>query len=136
MKPKAKRQHPLQWILEPLEAEPSFFQKHMFGCQAAYLHGRLFLVLAAKQEPWDGLLVCTSHDFHAELMGEYPGLQPHPVLPKWLYLAQSSSEFEETAQQLVLQVLKNDMRMGVEPAVRGRKGPNKPKKKTKKTEHL
>ena len=112
---KAKRQHPLQWILEPLEVEPSFFQKHMFGCQAAYLYGRLVLVLAAKQEPWNGLMVCTSREHHSALLAEYPGLQAHPVLPKWLYLTKSSNEFEETAQQLVLQTLKNDKRIGVEP---------------------
>jgi len=129
MKSKAQRRHPLQWILEPLAGEPSFFQKHMFGCQAAYLYGRLFLVLAAKDEPWNGLLVCTSHEFQAGLMVEYPELQPHPVLPKWLYLSQASSEFEETVQQLVVQVLKNDTRMGVEPAVHGRKGPKKSKQK-------
>jgi hypothetical protein len=60
-------------------------------------------------------LVCTSREYHSELVTEYPGLQPHPVLPKWLYLAQSSNEFEETAQQIVLQTMKNDKRIGVEP---------------------
>jgi hypothetical protein len=114
MKSKAKRQHPLQWILEPAESEPSFFQKHMFGCQAAYLFGRLMLVLAAKEEPWNGLLVCTSREHHSALIEKYPSLQPHPVLPKWLYLAQSCDEFEETAQRLVEHAMKNDARIGVE----------------------
>jgi hypothetical protein len=123
MKSKATRRHPLQWILEPMEAEPSFFQKHMFGCQAAYLYGRLVLVLADKEEPWNGLLVCTSREYHSALVTEYPGLQPHPVLPKWLYLTQSSTEFEETAQQLVLKTLKNDRRIGVEPGGGKRKKP-------------
>jgi len=132
MKSKTKRQHPLQWILEPLESEASFFQKHMFGCQAAYIYGRLFLVLADKDEPWYGLLVCTSHEFHADLMHEHPGLHPHPVLPKWLYLSRWIGDFEETAQQLVLQVLKNDGRIGVEPSARGRKRPRKAKNR----EHL
>ena len=87
----------------------------MFGCQAAYLFGRLVLVLADKEEPWNGLLVCTSREFHSALIGEYPSLQPHPVLPKWLYLPQSCDGFEETAPQLVLAALKNDPRIGVEP---------------------
>jgi len=121
MKSKIKHPHPLQWVLEPLEGEPSFFQKHMFGCQAAYLFGRLVLVLAAKEEPWNGVLVCTSREFHSALIGEHPSLQPHSVLPKWLYLAQSTDGFEETAQQLVLQVLSNDPRIGVEPRAGKRK---------------
>jgi hypothetical protein len=121
MKSKVARQHPLQWILEPLKVEPSFFQKQMFGCQAAYLFGRLVLVLAASEEPWNGLLVCTSREFHSELIREYPDMQPHPVLGKWLYLPQLSDGFEETAQKLVLQVVKNDQRIGVEPAANKRK---------------
>lgn len=121
MKSKVKRPHPLHWILEPVEGEPSFFQKPMFGCQAAYLYGRLVLVLAAHEEPWNGLLVCTSREFHSALMDDFPGLQPHPVLPKWLYLAQSCDGFEETAQRLALQALKNDARIGVEPGSGNRK---------------
>jgi hypothetical protein len=122
MKTKVKREPPFQWLLEPAEAEPSFFQKPMFGCQAVYLFGRLVLVLAAdKEEPWNGLLVCTSREFHSVLIGEYPALQPHPVLGKWLYLAQAHDGFEETAQQLVHQIVKNDPRIGVEPGVRRRK---------------
>src|ERR1017187_2595150 len=102
MRSKITRQHPFQWLLESVEAEPSFFQKPMFGCQAVYLFGRLVLVLAAdKEKPWNGLLVCTSHEFHFVLIGEHPSLRPHPVLGKWLYLAQAHDSFEETAQQLV-----------------------------------
>ena len=121
MKSKEKRRHPLQWILEPMEDEASFFQKHMFGCQAAYLYGRLVLVLAAKEEPWNGLLVCTSREFHSTLIDEHPGLQPHPLLSKWLYLAQACDGFEETAQQLVVQALKKDARIGVDPGAAKRK---------------
>ena len=119
------RHHPLQWIFEPLETEPSFFQKPMFGCQAAYLFGRLVLVLAAKEEPWKGLLVCTSHEFHATLIAEYPKLRPHPILPKWLYLPQASDGFEEAAQELAFQSLRSDPRIGVEPTARKRKRPSK-----------
>jgi hypothetical protein len=119
------RQHPLQWIFEPLETEPSFFQKPMFGCQAAYLFGKLVLVLAAKEEPWNGLLVCTSREFHATLIAEYPELRPHPILPKWLYLPQACDEFEESARELALHALKNDSRIGVEPSVHKRKRPSR-----------
>jgi hypothetical protein len=93
----------------------------MFGCQAAYVFGKLVLVLAAKKEPWNGLLVCTSREFHATLIAEYPELRPHPVLSKWLYLPQATDGFEETATELALQALKDNPRIGVEPSVRKRK---------------
>ena len=108
------------WV-KPVEAEPSFVQKKMFGCQAVYLFGKLVLVLAAKEEPWNGLLVCTSREFHPLLIVEYPCLQPHPILRKWLYLTQNYDGFEEAAQKLVLQAMKNDPRIGVEPGMRKRK---------------
>jgi len=67
----------------------------MFGCPAVYLVGKLVLVLGAdKEEAWNGLLVCTSREFHSVLVREYPGLQHHPVLGKWLYLAQAHDSFE------------------------------------------
>lgn len=60
-------------------------------------------------------MVCTSQEFHSSLIDEYPCLRPHPVLGKWLYLPQTDISFEEQASKLVLQVLENDSRMGVEP---------------------
>ena len=125
IKSKIKRRHPLQWIFEPLETEPSFFQKHMFGCQAAYLFGKLMLLLAAGDEPWNGLLVCTFREFHSGLVRDFPSLQPHPVLPKWLYVSQTSDGFEETAQGVAHQARKNDPRIGVEPKSKKRKARRK-----------
>ena len=93
----------------------------MFGCQAVYLFGRLVFVLAAKEEPWNGLLVCTSRDRHSALIGEFPCLRPHSVLGKWLYLAQSDDTFEETSRELVVRAIKNDRRIGVEPRASKRK---------------
>jgi len=93
----------------------------MFGCQAVYLFGKLVLLLAAKEEPWNGLLVCTSREHHAALINDYPSLQPHPVLGKWLYIAQSHAAFEETAQELIARLAENDPRIGVEPKGRKRK---------------
>ena len=122
MKLKRKRQHPFQWLLEPAESEPSFFQKPMFGCQAIYLFGRLVLHLSADTEkPWNGVLVCRSREHHPPPLDDYVALRPHPVLGKWLYLAQAQDGFEETAQQLVEQMFKNDPRIGVEPRTRKRK---------------
>lgn len=111
---KIKKIHPLQWVFESLEDHPSFHQKKMFGCEAAYYRGRLTLVLASGEEPWNGLLVCTSREHHAELLGKFPALRSHPVLGKWLYLSQSDAEFEATALSIVERVRAGDPRIGVE----------------------
>jgi hypothetical protein len=47
-------------------------------------------------------------------------LSPHPILPKWLYLAESTKEFETTAQRLVSLAKARDPRIGVIPAVKKR----------------
>ena len=91
----------------------------MFGCDAAYLDGRLCLVAADRDAPWDGLLVGTSQAHHASLTGDIPNLQPHAVLGKWLYIPQQDESFEAAAQQLVSLTLARDphRRGAVAPAV-------------------
>ncbi|MEI6562228.1 MAG: hypothetical protein WCO68_09120 [Verrucomicrobiota bacterium] len=116
--------HPLDWLLEPLEQHPSYLRRQMFGCEAAYLNGRLMLVLAAGEEPWNGLLVATGREFHAALQSQWEQLQPHSVLGKWLYLSQANPAFEEVATAIVEQVRRGDARIGVEPQ------PRKPKRAT------
>jgi len=116
-----KREHPLQWVVEPLMEQPSYLQRPMFGCVGCYLHGRLMLVLASRREPWQGLLVPTAREHHAALLREEGTLIVHPVLAKWLYLAESSDAFEEVAQRLVAWVLADDPRLGVEPASNSRR---------------
>jgi len=116
-------QHRLQWVVEPLMEQPSYLQKAMFGCLGCYLHGRLMLVLAAHQEPWQGVLVPTAREHHAALLREEGELVVHPVLAKWLYLAESSDVFEAAAQRLVAWVLADDPRVGVEPSA-GSRRPN------------
>ena len=116
LKPKAGSSHPLQWVVEPLEEEPSFIVKAMFGCRGCYLFGRLVLVLASRgREPWTGLLLPTEKKHHASLRREHHGLATHPVLKKWLYLPESKDDFEDAAHALVESVLANDPRIGVEP---------------------
>lgn len=113
-----KPRHPLQWIADQLEEHPTFAQKKMFGCEAIYLHGRQVLLLAASDEPWNGMLVCTSREHHEPLIADFPHLQSHSVLGKWLYISQSHSAFEETALDVGAQALKGDRRLGIEPGTR------------------
>jgi hypothetical protein len=113
-----KKHHPLSWVVEPLIEEPSYLEKPMFGCQAYYLHGRLALVLASKEEPWNGLLIPTDKQFHNSIMNDFNGVVQHPVLKKWLYLSEATKDFETVASDIVEAVRMNDQRVGVEPKER------------------
>lgn len=116
-----RKQHPLQWLVEPLTEETSYVEKPMFGCEACYLHGRLALVLADGDEPWNGLLIPTERDFHGSVIKDFKGVVQHPVLKKWLYVSQSSEDFETIASDIVEAVRMNDPRLGVEPKERALK---------------
>ena len=113
------RPHPLRWVAEPLEEEPSYLEKAMFGCRGCYLHGKLVLVLASREkEPWKGLLVPTEKKHHRSLRDELPDLGAHPMLEKWLYLPENKEDFEDTASRLVDLVKGEDPRIGVLPRPR------------------
>jgi hypothetical protein len=111
----------LLWIFDAFEADSTYLRKQMFGCDAAYLDGLLCLVAADREKPFNGLLVCTSHDRHAALVSELPALRPHPVLGKWLYVPQDDSAFEDTVEAVIALVLARDPRIGVEPKPRKRR---------------
>jgi len=115
---KKKRPHPLIWIAEPLMEAPGYLERSMFGCLALYLHGRLVLVLADGEEPWNGLLVPTDHRFHESICREFPGTVQHPVLKKWLYLPLGCEDFESSAAEIAEAARIGDERFGVEPKER------------------
>jgi hypothetical protein len=119
----------LAWILEAFEGDSTYLHKRMFGSDAAYIDGLLCLVVADRDAPWNGLLVCTSQDRHAALIDEMPALQPHPVLGKWLYVPQDDPAFEAIAKRITALVLARDPRVGVEPKPRRRGGKSTPSKK-------
>ncbi|AKC70678.1 hypothetical protein [Pandoraea oxalativorans] len=116
----------LLWIFDAFERDDTFMHKRMFGAQAAYLNGRQCVAVIDRESPWDGLLVCTSHEHHASLIAEMPTLRPHPVLGKWLYIPQSEIEFEAVVERVTKLVLAGDSRIGIEPK------PRKPRKSVKK----
>lgn len=108
----------LAWILEAFERDPGYLSKRMFGSDAAYMDGMLCLAVTDGDEPWNGLLVCTSRDRHASLIEEMPALKPHPVLGKWLYVRQGDPAFEDIVEKMTTLVLARDPRVGVAPAPR------------------
>jgi hypothetical protein len=112
---RARQVHPYAWLWESLEREPTFVLRAMFGAKAAYLDGKLMLCFCASEEPWRGVLVCTDRARHAALLAEFPELTPHAILPKWLYLAETTDSFERTGERLVALARKRDSRLGVMP---------------------
>lgn len=117
VRPRAvKAEHPLQWLAEPLLAEPSFVFKSWFGGRTIMLHGHHHLFLTTQGEPWQGVLVCTFHEHHDSLRADFPSLRPHPVLGKWLYLPESGDTFEADARRLVQRVKARDPRLGIPPS--------------------
>jgi len=117
----ARRGNSLVWIFDSFDREPGYVQTRMFGCEAAYIDGMLYLVVADRGEPWDGLLVCTSKERHAALIQDMPALRPHAVLGKWLYVPQDDPAFEESVQSIAALVLARDPRIGIEPKPRQRR---------------
>jgi hypothetical protein len=118
MKIRTKKLHPLEWLFEPLEGELTFVRRKMFGCEAAYLDGKLVLVLAAGEEPWNGVMIPTEREFHSSVIQEWPSLRSHKILGKWLYLSQTHRDFEGTATAVVGRILARDPRFGTNPKPR------------------
>ena len=120
MKPKIKPKNPLLWIFAPLEDDPKYFLRKLFSFDAAHLDNRIYLAVYGGEEPWNGLLVCTSREHHASILKQFPQLVSHKVLGKWLYISQTHPEFESIALDLARLACKRDPRLGVESKARMR----------------
>lgn len=111
-----------EWILEVIQEHPTFLTKGMFGGLAVYLFERQMLVLVEPTKSgrwnWHGVLVCTGHEHHASLQVQFPGLKPHRVLGKWLFIDTADEEFEPTMEAVVNRIAANDPRFGIVPAKR------------------
>ena len=118
-------EHPLQWLAEPLLDEPAFVLKSWFGGRTIMLHGQHHLFLTVQGEPWQGVLVCTYHEHQESLRAEFPTLQQHPILGKWLYLPETTDTFERDAKRLVQLVRARDARIGILPSAKKRKAAKK-----------
>ena len=116
-----KHPHPLLWLAEPLQIDPSYLDKPMFGGRAVHFGGRFVLYLAWKEEPWRGVLVPTEREHQPSLIAEFPALAPHPILSKWLYLPENATTFEIDAARLVALIRRLDPRLGVIPGSKAKK---------------
>ena len=119
-------------IFSPIENHPSFFCKKMFGGLSVYYNG--FMIGCLTESPdeyqyrgvqydhpiWYGLLLPTDYAHHQSLLKDFPLLQQHPVLKKWLYLPMKDDEanFRKEARKIILKIVKGDLRFGIEPKAR------------------
>lgn len=127
---KSPKEFTYTWAFEPFDRDPSFYQKKMFGGLAAYLDGRMVMVLVEdpgersyREKSWDydiwnGIMLPTEKAYQRSLMEEFKGLKPHPVLGKWLYLRGDDDDFETKARSLAECIAARDERIGIEPKVR------------------
>ena len=117
-----------EWILDAFAEHRTFFSKRMFGGLAAYLFERQMLVLVEPTKSgrwkWHGVLICTGYEHHASIQAEFPALEPHEILRKWLFIDSRHDEFESTMEAVAKRMARDDRRFGILPG--------KPKSRKKK----
>ena len=122
-----------EWIFQAFEDQASFFTKRMFSGLAAYLFGRMMMVLMEPAKTgrwkWHGVLICTEYAHQASIVEQFPQLAPHDVLRKWLYIDTRHDEFERTMQQVTEAMALGDARFGIHP--RAKKERAKPRSRAK-----
>ncbi len=138
---KPKKVFSLLYLLEPLDSNPSFATRPMFGGLIVWYEDRQVLCLVEspgenswkkmtfKFDIWNGLLVPTDRVHHASLCNALPALIPHPVLGKWLYVPLTDERFEETADAIIKLIKDKSNLIGIPIGVKKTK--KKIKKKTK-----
>jgi len=108
-----------EWIFQSFEDHPSFFTKRMFGGLAAYLFGRMMMILVQPTRTgrwkWHGVLICTEHEHQPAILEEFPEFAPHQILKKWLYIDSRHDLFEPAMQRMAEAIARNDGRFGVSP---------------------
>ena len=129
---KRAKEFELEYLLEPFAGDLTFFTKRMFGGMAAYFGGKMVMMLTedknsrsykGKEFPfliWNGGLIPTDRSDHASLLKDFPGLIPHPILGKWLYLSLEEDLFEEHSEKLIDRILEYDARIGILPKERSK----------------
>ena len=126
---KAKKVYQYTWAFEPFEEEDDFFTKKMFGCLAAYCHGKMVMLLAENPgdreyrgnkfdfDIWNGVLFPTEYEYQDKITKKYKNLIQHPVLKKWLYLPHDSNHFENDVNRIGKEIQKNNKHFGIYPKV-------------------
>jgi hypothetical protein len=120
-----------EWILDAFAEHRTFFSKRMFGGLAAYLFDRQMLVLVEPTKSgrwkWHGVLICTGYEHHASIQAEFPALEPHDVLRKWLFIDSRHDDFESTMEAVARRIARDDPRFGIVPGGPEKRARKKPK---------
>ena len=127
----ARKPNTFEFLLEPLSGMRGYMEKSMFGCLACYAAGRMMVVLADDEAPWNGVMLPTDWDQHESIMADWPNLLEHPVLGKWLYLPDTDEDFEGTANAIMERIAEGDRRFGIEPKEKEKKAAKKTAAKKK-----
>ena len=108
-----------EWILQIFDENPSFFTRRMFGGLAAYLFGRMMMILVEPTRTgrwkWHGVLICTDHAKQPAIVKEFPAFAPHDVLKKWLFIDSRHEDFESTMERVAEAIAHDDRRFGIRP---------------------
>ncbi len=114
-----------EWFFESFASDLTFIKKRMFGSLAAYLDGKIVAVLSENHsdEVWNGILLPTELQSHTDLLNQYPFLENHKILKKWLFLPATDFHFEERALRLAARIAARDPLFGVVPKEKKAKKP-------------
>ena len=119
-----------EWIFQFFDHLPSFFTKRMFGGLAAYLFGRMMLILVEPTKTgrwqWHGVLICTEFAHQPAIVKEFAELAPHEILKKWLYIDSRQENFESVMEAVARAMARDDKRFGIRPAGGSRARRSKP----------
>ncbi|QDK45685.1 hypothetical protein DOM22_11275 [Bdellovibrio sp. ZAP7] len=98
----AKEPLELKWI-ENLLPEEGYRRKSMFGGFAYYLDEKIILITfeAGHKSNWNGCMFPVEREFQNKALEKFPILNPHPVLPKWLYLPIETEGFDEWVSDIL-----------------------------------
>jgi hypothetical protein len=120
-----------EWFFESFASDLTFIKKPMFGSLAAYLDGKIVAVLSENHmaEVWNGILLPTELQSHTDLLSQYPFLESHKILKKWLFLPATDSHFEERALRLAARIAARDPLFGVVPKAKKEKGASRTRNK-------
>lgn len=127
---KPKKEFNRVWVFDAFDRDPTFCTKRMFGGLAAYVQGRMVMVLTespgeqsyrGREYPfdiWNGILLPTEREWHKGLIKKFKSLISHPVLGKWLYLPVTDKNFETVAGGIGKSIAQGDPRFGIEPKIK------------------
>ncbi|QLY23897.1 TfoX/Sxy family DNA transformation protein [Bdellovibrio sp. KM01] len=124
----AKEPLELKWI-ENLLPEEGYRRKSMFGGFAYYLDEKIILITfeAGHKSNWNGCMFPVEREFQGKVLEKFPILNPHPILPKWLYLPIETEGFDEWVSDILRVALRPNSIWGSIPKEKNKSAPGKTK---------